>query len=409
MQFVGVRVARLRGLGSGARREFRSKADPRPAAALRRGDRGDGLGRDRAPPARSRCSGAARPTFCVEEHHYALVRIEGLEPGSFNEYEVALDGERRWPEPGSELAAERDSHPRPRRPARRLLRLLPGRASARGALRAQQGPPRGRQGVRRAAGAGERDDPRRALRVARVPLPARRPGLRRRGLSADPRKDPPTARHRHPARRGGDRLRGVLLAVRGVVERSADPLAVLNRLGLDAVGRPRHERRLEHLPHLVGGDAEQVLVAPPRDGRGDELLGLPAPRQPLAAGARRRRALRAGPRQRPRHGRAARVRRRGRHDRRRHALELLPRPRRHPGDLHGLAGRSGTGGGGALDRRRARSGTGSSRRPAATSTTYWSRPRFPGCSRPASITSRPGASGSATAPGEGWRPAAPRS
>ena len=31
-----------------------------------------------------------------------------------------------------------------------------------------------------------------------------------------------------------------------------------------------------------------------------ELLGLPAPRQPLAAGARRRRPLRAGPRQRPR-------------------------------------------------------------------------------------------------------------
>jgi hypothetical protein len=47
--------------------------------------------------------GRSEPTFCVEEHHYALVRIEGLEPGSFNEYEVALDGERCWPQPGSEL------------------------------------------------------------------------------------------------------------------------------------------------------------------------------------------------------------------------------------------------------------------------------------------------------------------
>ncbi|MBA3865009.1 MAG: alkaline phosphatase family protein [Solirubrobacterales bacterium] len=47
--------------------------------------------------------GRREPTFTVEEHHYALVRIEGLEPGSFNEYEVALDGERRWPQPGSEL------------------------------------------------------------------------------------------------------------------------------------------------------------------------------------------------------------------------------------------------------------------------------------------------------------------
>jgi hypothetical protein len=47
--------------------------------------------------------GRREPTFCVEEHHYALVRVEGLEPGSFNEYEVSLDGRRRWPEPGSEL------------------------------------------------------------------------------------------------------------------------------------------------------------------------------------------------------------------------------------------------------------------------------------------------------------------
>jgi PhoD-like phosphatase len=42
-------------------------------------------------------------TFGVAGHHYALVRIEGLEPGGFYEYEVALDGERRWPERGSEL------------------------------------------------------------------------------------------------------------------------------------------------------------------------------------------------------------------------------------------------------------------------------------------------------------------
>ena len=42
-------------------------------------------------------------TFCVGGRHYALVRIEGLEPGGFYEYEVHLDGERRWPEPGSDL------------------------------------------------------------------------------------------------------------------------------------------------------------------------------------------------------------------------------------------------------------------------------------------------------------------
>jgi hypothetical protein len=42
-------------------------------------------------------------TFRVEGHHYALVCIEGLEPASHYEYEVRLDGEVRWPEPGSEL------------------------------------------------------------------------------------------------------------------------------------------------------------------------------------------------------------------------------------------------------------------------------------------------------------------
>ncbi len=47
--------------------------------------------------------GRTEPTFRVEGHHYALVRLEGLEPDSRYEYEVALDGERRWPEPGSEL------------------------------------------------------------------------------------------------------------------------------------------------------------------------------------------------------------------------------------------------------------------------------------------------------------------
>jgi PhoD-like phosphatase len=37
-------------------------------------------------------------TFQVESHHYALVRITDLEPGSSYEYEVRLDGERVWPE-----------------------------------------------------------------------------------------------------------------------------------------------------------------------------------------------------------------------------------------------------------------------------------------------------------------------
>jgi PhoD-like phosphatase len=47
--------------------------------------------------------GRGEPTFTVEEHHYALVRIEGLEPGGFYEYGVKLDGEERWPPADSDL------------------------------------------------------------------------------------------------------------------------------------------------------------------------------------------------------------------------------------------------------------------------------------------------------------------
>jgi hypothetical protein len=41
--------------------------------------------------------GRREPTFRVEDHHYALVRLEGLEPDTSYEYEVALEGERVWP------------------------------------------------------------------------------------------------------------------------------------------------------------------------------------------------------------------------------------------------------------------------------------------------------------------------
>jgi len=47
--------------------------------------------------------GRRERTFGVAGHHYALVRIEGLDPGGFYEYEVALDGKRRWPLSDREL------------------------------------------------------------------------------------------------------------------------------------------------------------------------------------------------------------------------------------------------------------------------------------------------------------------
>jgi PhoD-like phosphatase len=41
--------------------------------------------------------GRTESTFGVGGRHYALVRIDGLEPGGLYEYGVSLDGERRWP------------------------------------------------------------------------------------------------------------------------------------------------------------------------------------------------------------------------------------------------------------------------------------------------------------------------
>jgi hypothetical protein len=41
--------------------------------------------------------GTRERTFCVCDHHYALVCCGDLEPGRWHEYEVLLDGERVWP------------------------------------------------------------------------------------------------------------------------------------------------------------------------------------------------------------------------------------------------------------------------------------------------------------------------
>ena len=42
--------------------------------------------------------GCRSRTFQVEGHHNALVCVAGLEPGASYEYEVLLDGAKKWPE-----------------------------------------------------------------------------------------------------------------------------------------------------------------------------------------------------------------------------------------------------------------------------------------------------------------------
>src|SRR3954471_3936041 len=46
-------------------------------------------------------------TFSVLDHHYALVVVEGLEPGSTTPYEVHLDGYRVWPQAHSSFPQSR--------------------------------------------------------------------------------------------------------------------------------------------------------------------------------------------------------------------------------------------------------------------------------------------------------------
>ena len=49
-------------------------------------------------PCRVEVMGSSEATFCVAGHHYCLLRVTGLEAGTWHRYEVALDGDRVWPE-----------------------------------------------------------------------------------------------------------------------------------------------------------------------------------------------------------------------------------------------------------------------------------------------------------------------
>lgn len=48
--------------------------------------------------------GVIAPTFRVEGHHYALLELTDLKPGTPYEYAVHLDGKKAWPEPDSTFA-----------------------------------------------------------------------------------------------------------------------------------------------------------------------------------------------------------------------------------------------------------------------------------------------------------------
>lgn len=57
-------------------------------------------------------------TFAVHGHHYALVEVDGLEPGTERPYELRIDGRPVWPEPDSEYPAPVIATRTPGRPLR---------------------------------------------------------------------------------------------------------------------------------------------------------------------------------------------------------------------------------------------------------------------------------------------------
>ncbi len=65
--------------------------------------------------------GRETTTFEVAGHHYALAVIDGLEPGRAYEYQVALDGTVRWPEPDSPFPASVIRTLDPARPLRMVF------------------------------------------------------------------------------------------------------------------------------------------------------------------------------------------------------------------------------------------------------------------------------------------------
>ena len=73
---------------------------------------------------------AAR-TFAVHGHHYALVEVTDWNPGTVTPYTVDIDGTQVWPEPASDVPAERDRHAQAGQAAADGLRLVPHQRPAR--------------------------------------------------------------------------------------------------------------------------------------------------------------------------------------------------------------------------------------------------------------------------------------
>ena len=299
--------------------------------------------------------GTRERTFCVCGHHYALVCCGGLEPGTWHEYEVRLDGERVWPvDDGFPPSAFR-TYPEGGRRSRSCSApaAWPRRTSrptrcARTRTRAGARSTRCTRSRSGCATSRASDWPDVLLMLGdQVYADEVSPATR---AFIESRRDPSEP----PGERVVD-FEEYTRALPRELGRPDDPLAALHRLDGDDLRRPRRPRRLEHLRRPGSRRCARTdwwnehIVA-----RAGVLLGLPAPRQPRARRPRtttsccsrvkdgRRRASRS----------CASSPARPTDETVRHALELLPRPRPHAPGGDRLARRPGARGGQALDARR---------------------------------------------------------
>ena len=208
-------------------------------------------------------------------HHYALVDVDGLAPGSRRRTSWRSTAQQVWPEaPGFADPASVIPTLEPGKP----LRMAFGSCRVSVSHDEEGNEALGVDALRAFALhlAGVTDEDRAAL--ARPGALPRRPGLRRRDQPAMQeviaRRDP----EQPPGRAEG--LRGVRPALPARLERPGQPLAALDAAQRDDLRRPRHPRRLEHQPRLAPRHGGHRLVARPRRRRPGLLLGLPAPGQP---------------------------------------------------------------------------------------------------------------------------------
>ena len=198
------------------------------------------------------------PTFSAYDHHYALVVVEGLDPGQHHDLRGAAST-TRWSgrcrssgfPPSVIRTRAADDRDQP-------VRLIFGscRETTQHATRPQAAAGRARR-VRPAVDRRPGPEPRwpdlLVLLGDQVYADVTSPTVRR--LLQRRRRRPKDA----PATQVVE-LRRVHQALPGVLARSGDPLAALHRAERDDLRRPRDHRRLEHLGRLAGGHAPAAVV-----------------------------------------------------------------------------------------------------------------------------------------------------